>query len=179
MTNNTEQRRAFEDWWLEQKDSTFSHPKWLALAAWQAALAQRENTDKPLEQVWDYKPKLHAASYQHNGIDYAITLEGCNEEVHAHAMRLGMAIDGNIVHQEMLSAAPAPSLYDIPDNELPGMWEKADFEGGKPDVVRGPAPSLCTAEEAAELAWNAAGWYVVLSDADQLAAIINADRAKR
>jgi hypothetical protein len=69
-----------------------------------AALAQRENTDKPLEQVRDYKPKLHAASYQHNGIDYAITLEGCNEEVHAHAMRLGMTIDGNIVHQEMLSA---------------------------------------------------------------------------
>jgi hypothetical protein len=85
MTNNTEQRRAFEDWWLEQKDSAFSHPKWLALAAWQAALAQREQT----------------------------------------------------------------------------------------------APSLCTGEEAAELAWNAAGWYVVLSDADQLAAIINADRAKR
>jgi hypothetical protein len=41
------------------------------------------------------------------------------------------------------------------------------------------APSLCTAEEAAELAWNAAGWYVVLSDAEQLAAIINADRAMR
>jgi hypothetical protein len=118
MTNNTEQRRAFEEWAIAQRDQ-HNLPYFViqsenglyvdeltnhAWKGWQAALAQRENTDKPLEQVWDYKPKLHAASYQHNGIDYAITLEGCNEEVHAHAMRLGMAIDGNIVHQEMLSA---------------------------------------------------------------------------
>lgn len=24
------------------------------------------------------------------------------------------------------------------DNELPGMWERADFEGGPPPEVRGP-----------------------------------------
>jgi hypothetical protein len=69
---------------------------------------QLADATRKLEQVCDYKPKLHAASYQHNGIDYAITLEGCNEEVHAHAMRLGMAIDGNIVHQEMLSPPSQP-----------------------------------------------------------------------
>jgi hypothetical protein len=75
----------------------------------------------------------------------------------------------------------APSLYDIPDNELPGMWEKADFEGGKPDVVRGPAPSLCTAEEAAELV-KGLGHIVSMNQkvlleyltVDQLAIIINA-----
>lgn len=44
-------------------------------------------------------PKLHAASYEHNGKQYAITLEGCHEEVHAHAMRLGLTIDGVIVEQ--------------------------------------------------------------------------------
>jgi hypothetical protein len=161
MTNNTEQRRVgdterepFERWLIMQSKMPYMSPSQIAELAWyaRAALAQRENTATPLEQVWDYKPKLHAASYQHNGIDYAITLEGCNEEVHAHAMRLGMAIDGNIVHQEMLSAAPAPSL--------------------------------CTAEEAAELAnklypeyeidddWNPISW-------PELANIINADRAKR
>jgi hypothetical protein len=108
MTNNTEQRRAFEEWkdrMLQARHRWQDFEIWIAACEWQKdALAQRKNTAKPLEQVWDYKPKLHAASYQHNGIDYAITLEGCNEEVHAHAMRLGMAIDGNIVHQEMLSA---------------------------------------------------------------------------
>jgi hypothetical protein len=114
MTNNTE-RKAFEASMVQlfgytTEEFNFADGEYLdkdlndLYLTWQAALAQRENTDKPLEQVWDYKPKLHAASYQHNGIDYAITLEGCNEEVHAHAMRLGMAIDGNIVHQEMLSA---------------------------------------------------------------------------
>jgi hypothetical protein len=48
-------------------------------------------------------PKLHAASYEHNGKQYAITLEGCHEEVHAHAMRLGLTIDGVIVHQEVMT----------------------------------------------------------------------------
>lgn len=24
-------------------------------------------------------------------------------------------------------------LYDLPDDELPDMWERADFEGGKED----------------------------------------------
>lgn len=43
--------------------------------------------------------KLHAASYTHNGVQYAITLEGCHEEVHAHAMRLGLQIDGVVVEQ--------------------------------------------------------------------------------
>jgi hypothetical protein len=127
MTNNTEQRRAFEEW-LKTVLSPIpemgyeDEAKDLALLAWQAALAQRE--------------------------------------------------------QE------APSLYDIPDNELPGMWEKADFEGGKPDVVRGPAPSLCTAEEAAELAqdlelWDAFRWMTEQMSDKELAAILNADRAKR
>ena len=45
------------------------------------------------------QPKLHAASYEHNGLQYAITLEGCHEEVHAHAMRLGLIIDGEILEQ--------------------------------------------------------------------------------
>jgi hypothetical protein len=28
--------------------------------------------------------------------------------------------------------------YEIPDGELPGMWERADFEGGQEHEVRGP-----------------------------------------
>jgi hypothetical protein len=121
MTNNTEQRRAFEEWFYDLfpmgiDDKTEA----LMLKSWQAALSQRE--------------------------------------------------------QE------APSLYDIPDNELPGMWERADFEGGKPDVVRGPAPPLCTAEEAWQLAVVVIGedeWAKVELLEIELADIINADRAKR
>lgn len=29
--------------------------------------------------------------------------------------------------------------YPIPDNELPGMWERADFEGGLDEVRPAPA----------------------------------------
>jgi hypothetical protein len=123
MTNNTEQRRAFEDGYLgplcreryadtgKYRDGAVERDWILFQVGWQAALAQREQ--------------------------------------------------------------------EAPDNELPGMWEKADFEGGKPPVIRGPAPSLCTAEEAAELEHEAAGWHVGNSDYELLAAIINADRARR
>lgn len=34
---------------------------------------------------------------------------------------------------------------EIPDNELPGMWEKADFEGGQ-EEVRGPDWKRAVAE---------------------------------
>jgi hypothetical protein len=100
-------------------------------------------------------------------------------------------IDAAILHGQAALAQrenSATPLYDIPDNELPGMWEKADFEGGKPDVVRGPAPSLCTAEEAAELAEQLSiqrfrnfgeDGMTFTASPEQLAAIINADRAKR
>jgi hypothetical protein len=111
MTNNTE-RKAFEEWWLDQKDRAFSHPAWLALAAWQAALSQREQVG--------------------NECDYGCT---CNKHYAA------------------------------------------------------PAPSLCTAEEAAELAKECGETLSIdgrrvltcLSGirVEDLAMIINADRAKR
>jgi hypothetical protein len=31
-----------------------------------------------------------------------------------------------------------PEVDEIPDDELPGMWERADFEGGQEYEVRGP-----------------------------------------
>lgn len=40
-------------------------------------------------------------------------------------------------------------LEEIPDVELPGMWEHADFTGS-PDVIRGPALSTERAEEKRE-----------------------------
>jgi hypothetical protein len=84
----------------------------------------------------------------------------------------------------VLTALPEEYAYDFKTAD--DTYIKADkikcwmqFPDSEYKQCTAPAPSLCTAEEAAELAWNAAGWYVVLSDADQLAAIINADRAKR
>jgi hypothetical protein len=36
-----------------------------------------------------------------------------------------------------IAAQRFAAARSVPDNELPGMWERADFEGGE-DEVRGP-----------------------------------------
>jgi len=38
----------------------------------------------------------------------------------------------------ILRGHPKDDDEEVLDNDLPGMWEKADFLGGAPDVVRGP-----------------------------------------
>lgn len=55
------------------------------------------------------KPKLHALEYQSNGVSYGITIEGCNEEANAHAMRLGLTYLGQICEQQT-----GPEEYEIP-----------------------------------------------------------------
>jgi hypothetical protein len=48
-----------------------------------------------------------------------------------------LATDTPVFTLEFPAALSHKEEAEIPDNELPGMWEKADFTGGK-DEVRGP-----------------------------------------
>jgi hypothetical protein len=142
MTNNTE-RRAFEAHVTKklllgvetlpdgQYESQRVRELWLT---WQAALSQRENTAKPLEQVgeWVIIPRELAENFLYS----------------TEVPRF----------KRILSAALA-------------QREKE-------------APSLCTAEEAAELAETMSLWDEIRQLTEQmteqeLAAIINAVRAKR
>lgn len=51
-----------------------------------------------------------------------------------HPECLGVSI---VAGQKVLKSSIDPDVTEIPDDELPGMWEKADFMGGQ-DHVRGP-----------------------------------------
>jgi hypothetical protein len=154
MTNNTEQRRAFEASMVQQfgyttEEFNFADGEYLdkdlndLYLTWQAALAQRENTAKPLEQVgeWVMVPREPT---------YGMIQAGLNAPAYGHP------------------ETATPKLSDIYTAML----------------FAAPAPSLCTAEEAVELANTCDcifdplidNWLI---DNDDLAQIINADRAKR
>ena len=63
----------------------------------------------------------------------ALLPERCYEQVKTSDMDTQALARREFTHAV---AAGVPAC-DIPDNELPGMWERADFEGGQ-DEVRGP-----------------------------------------
>lgn len=54
--------------------------------------------------------KLHALSYQHNGRTWYITLEGGHEEIQAHAMHLGLTVEGGIEEQIPVSDADLQNI---------------------------------------------------------------------
>jgi hypothetical protein len=136
MTNNTEQRRAFEDGYLgplcreryadtgKYRDGAVERDWILFQVGWQAALSQREHDGDGLPERW--------------------------------------------------SATVAAS-------KIPAVAEYIA------ELERRLAPLLCTAEEAAELARDCGvyvdgisqDWQKAALTLNQLAAIINADRAKR
>jgi hypothetical protein len=156
MTNNTEQRRAFEDGYLgplcreryadtgKYRDGAVERDWILFQVGWQAALAQRENTAKPLEQDGSGdKFALKAATL----VDDLLKQAGYSIDSSARG-----ALSHVISHLKTSSAAPTPSL--------------------------------CTAEEAADLlkGIEREEWFTTASvtlSLKELSLIINADRAKR
>jgi hypothetical protein len=158
MTNNTEQRRAFEEW-LKTVLSPIpemgyeDEAKDLALLAWQAALAQREQVgDSSMSEKMklvpvDATPEMVAAAYK---VDMA------NEDVEGFIHNTWHSILAAAPKQDESTEHPCDSL----------------------------AESSCTAEEAAELLKDIEReeWFTtapVTLSLKELSLIINADRAKR
>jgi hypothetical protein len=177
MTNNTE-RKAFEEWAIHfnvtlplDKDETGLYTyknrrtegAWMG---WQAALAQRENSAKPLEQVveyWHLDAELidrckEVRRWQKSGI----LVE--NSRLEAYAEKYYSGLENNLLNAEADTAAQAMQAII--------------------DLSAAPAPSLCTAEEAAALAKRLVDFdenygHTAMLTNEELAIIINADRAKR
>jgi hypothetical protein len=139
MTNNTEQRRAFEaiDAYFRSGNGVPVTRATIKLEEWEAvkaALAQRENTAKPLEQVEEWRHLdadliercKEVRRWQKSGI----LVENSNLEVYAEKYYSGL--ENNLLNAEADTAAQAMQAII--------------------DLSAAPAPSLCTAEEAAELA---------------------------
>lgn len=75
------------------------------------------------------------------GIDYCPVHEGLREADQAECDYADDSKEPCDLRPLLYRDDPIPDLEDDPisDLELPGMWERADFEGGL-DEVRGPDP---------------------------------------
>lgn len=46
-----------------------------------------------------------------------------------------------------MNVLPDNSIYDLPDGDLPGMWESSDFMGGKPERCHYHESAYCILDE--------------------------------